>query len=82
MEAAKEALARANCVYILGYGFDENNSKLLELSKLLRLDGSRKAVLFTNYGNINRVNKNASRVFFGRVENQLLAPGGVGSRQP
>jgi hypothetical protein len=67
VKKARDALRNSNCVYILGYGFDENNSALLELSDILKLkSGSRKAVLFTNYGNLNLINKNASRVFFGR----------------
>jgi hypothetical protein len=64
---AKTTLSHAKCVYILGYGFDENNSKLLELPDILKLTtGSHKVVLFTNFRNVNRVNKDASRVFFGR----------------
>jgi hypothetical protein len=64
---AKTTLSHAKCVYILGYGFDENNSKLLELPDILKLTtGSHKVVFFTNFRNVNRVNKDASRVFFGR----------------
>jgi hypothetical protein len=64
--AAREALRNANCMYILGYGFDENNSKLLELPTILKLkEGSNKVVMFTNFRNVNLVNKNASRVFLG-----------------
>jgi hypothetical protein len=69
IEAAKSAIRDAACVYILGYGFDENNSMRLDLSNSLKLDphsGSlRKVVLFTNFGDINRVNKRASKLFFG-----------------
>jgi hypothetical protein len=64
---AKTTLGHAKCIYILGYGFDQNNSKLLELPDILKLTtGSHKVVLFTNFQNVNRVNKDASRVFFGR----------------
>jgi hypothetical protein len=71
--AAREALRKANCVYMLGYGFDENNSNLLELPTTLKLnEGSGKVVVFTNFRDINLVNKNASRVFFGRND-QLLS---------
>ena len=37
VETARRAIADANCVYILGYGFDENNSKLLLLPDSLAL---------------------------------------------
>jgi len=73
VEAAREALRKANCVYILGYGFDENNSNLLKLPTTLKLKkGSGKVVMFTNFRDINLVNKNASRVFF-RRNDQLLS---------
>jgi hypothetical protein len=63
IEAAKQFLKDARCVYILGYGFDENNNKRLGLSALHR--GSNKCVLFTNYNNSNRINKSASRMLIG-----------------
>ena len=75
VRAARELITKAACVYILGYGFDENNSLLLELPKRLRLGGSSetsKVVMFTNFRNITQVNKNASRVFFG-PNNELLS---------
>lgn len=73
VKAAREAFKNANCVYIIGYGFDENNSNLLALPESLKLEkGSGKVVLFTNFGNVNQVNKNASRVFFGRNDKLLL----------
>jgi len=65
VQAARCAIEKASCVYILGYGFDPHNSELLELPKHLALTKTRKAVMFTNFGNYNVVNKNASRVFFG-----------------
>jgi hypothetical protein len=67
VKAARRATNAASCVYILGYGFDENNSKLLGLHESLRLDTVHgKTVPFTNYGDSNLVNKKASRLFFGR----------------
>jgi hypothetical protein len=74
IESAKKAIADATCVFVLGYGFDENNSKILDLFRALNLrsdDGEGKAVLFTNYEDINRVNKKASRLFFGDFESFL-----------
>jgi hypothetical protein len=72
VECARRAIAEANCVYILGYGFDENNSSLLELQKSLELQNTNKTVLFTNFGDNNRVNKKAARVFFGNLRADWL----------
>jgi hypothetical protein len=72
VEAARREIADANCVYILGYGFDEHNSRLLDLPNSLNLEKTHKTVMFTNFGNYNLVNKKASRVFFGRPD-RLLA---------
>jgi hypothetical protein len=67
--AARAAIAEAQCVYILGYGFDENNSKLIGLDEALYYDrphgqATPKTVLFTNFADSNQVNKKASRLFF------------------
>jgi hypothetical protein len=71
VESARRAIADANCVYILGYGFDENNSRLLALPDSLALAKTHKTVMFTNFGDHNLVNKKASRVFFGSPERLL-----------
>jgi hypothetical protein len=65
LEAAKSALRAASCIYILGYGFDPFNSELLNLRVSLDLERTHKTVMFTNFGNRNVINKNASRVLFG-----------------
>jgi len=71
---AKSAIQNAICVYILGYGFDENNSRRLNLHEYLQSGGPPyKAVMFTNYGDINRVNKKASMIVFGAY-NGFLDP--------
>jgi hypothetical protein len=63
---AQKAIKDANCIYILGYGFDENNSKLLNLYDSLHLGrNTNKTVLFTNLNDHNLVNKKASRVITG-----------------
>jgi hypothetical protein len=65
---ARAQIAAANRVYILGYGFDEHNSERLGLQEYLRYSGSyNKSVGFTNFGDINRVNKRASQLFFGNT---------------
>jgi len=65
IQAAREMISDAKCLYILGYGFDENNNKRLELSEATYYERNSKWVLFTNYNNSNRINKSASRFFFG-----------------
>jgi hypothetical protein len=56
----------ASCVYILGYGFDENNSRLLNLYDSLHIGKVQgKTILFTNFNDHNLVNKKASRVITG-----------------
>ena len=66
VEVSRRAIADASCIYILGYGFDPHNSRVLELSTHLRLEKTLKTVMFTNFNNRNVINKNASRVFFER----------------
>jgi hypothetical protein len=73
--AARRNISEARCVYILGYGFDRANSELLELPEHLRLAGSQKKVMFTDYKDGGVVNKNAARLF-GISPNELLQPGG------
>jgi len=68
IQKAREAIERATYVYILGYGFDENNSKRLGLQQSLSHNGLKKFVHFTNFGENNRVNKRASQTFFSRMD--------------
>jgi hypothetical protein len=66
IEKAKKVIMDANVVYILGYGFDENNSRLLGLYDSLHIGAiQEKTVLFTNFNDHNQVNKKASRVITG-----------------
>jgi hypothetical protein len=76
IERARHLIAEAECVYILGYGFDPINNKLLDLPNSLRARDNWKHVLFTNYRNIGIVNKHASRMFFNNNANVLLAEWG------
>jgi hypothetical protein len=75
IKEASEAIVRAKFVYILGYGFDENNSERLGLNNSLR-DGRNfnKCVHFTNFEDNNRVNKRASKIFYKRLNG--ISPGG------
>jgi hypothetical protein len=68
-DAAFDLIKAANVVYILGYGFDERNSERLRLQDAL--GGPKpnlKSILFTNFGDANRINKKASRLFFGHPQ--------------
>lgn len=65
IRSAANAIQNATYVYILGYGFDENNSARLNLRESLRsVKPNRQRISFTNYGNANRINKRASNLFF------------------
>jgi hypothetical protein len=62
---ARAALAASNVVYILGYGFDENNSHRIGLDLLLKSRSAPyRSIMFTNFGDVNQVNKRASRLWF------------------
>jgi hypothetical protein len=64
LKIARGIIEKAEIVYILGYGFDENNSERLKLMN--GLDQQKKqTIMFTNYGDSNRVNKKASRLLTG-----------------
>jgi hypothetical protein len=72
---ARKAISEAECVYILGYGFDQLNSELLKLPEYLNMDRRDKKVMFTNYNNSGVINKSAAQVF-GLPPNDLLPDGG------
>ena len=60
----------AKVVYILGYGFDDNNNRRIGINISLRLSEiSKKVVMFTNFEDRNTINKKASRLFFGHRDN-------------
>jgi hypothetical protein len=63
IQLAKMQIAHAKRLFILGYGFDENNNERLSLSETIR--GSRKHVFFTNYDNNRNINKRVSRLLMG-----------------
>ena len=62
LQKAKGIIKQANRVYILGYGFDEENNENLDLKNLLCYK-ENKHVFFTNYADHKRINKRAARVF-------------------
>ena len=64
---ARAVVANAKRIFILGYGFDEHNSGRLNLREYLRHTvalGDRR-IAFTNYQDINQINKRASNLFYG-----------------
>jgi hypothetical protein len=56
---ARQWLKESEVVYILGYGFDDNNNSRIGLDDLAH---KRRAVMFTNYNNTNKINKVASKI--------------------
>jgi hypothetical protein len=62
---ARRAIANAKRVFILGYGFDEHNSARLNLREhLANTQSGYQLVAFTNYQDINQINKRASKLFY------------------
>jgi hypothetical protein len=65
LKCARQAVGDAAVVYILGFGFDENNSRAIGLDEVLKSRAAPyRSMMFTNFGNINTVNKKASRLWF------------------
>lgn len=67
LDIAKDKISKAQTIYILGYGFDENNSDLIGLNQINptlpeRIKAKRK-IYFTNYSDSNRINKAAGKLF-------------------
>jgi hypothetical protein len=73
---ARTVIANVSRIFILGYGFYENNSDRLNLRETLRHDVrlANKRIAFTNYQDINQINKRASKLFYGA--RQFFPPGG------
>lgn len=66
LKRAREWVDGASVVYILGYGFDRQNSERIALNKLsVSGAGSSKTVMFTNFKDPNTVNKRVSNLLFG-----------------
>jgi hypothetical protein len=67
LETARTWISNASVAYILGYGFDRSNSRRIGIDPTLdnSRDASGKCVMFTNFGDIDTINKKASKLFFG-----------------
>jgi hypothetical protein len=67
---ARRWIADSEIMYILGYGFDSKNSERIQLRSAMGIgpgfQGPRK-VMFTNYGNLNVVNKAVSKLIYGSI---------------
>jgi hypothetical protein len=82
LEYAKDLIDKAEDVYILGYGFDQENSKRLGLNDSLnvyKLEKNKKSkkVFFTNYDDLQRINKRASKIFFSKSNHFHPADGNI-----
>jgi hypothetical protein len=75
---ARAAIAGAQRIFILGYGFDEHNSSRLDLREHLRhtaMAAQRdRRVAFTNFQDINQINKRVSNLFYDHP--RAFPPGG------
>ena len=73
---AQAAISNAKRIFVLGYGFDENNSERLNLREYLRyaMELRERRVAFTNFQDINQINKRASILFYGNPG--AFPPGG------
>jgi hypothetical protein len=76
LELARRFVAEAAHIYILGYGFDHNNSKRVGLDGLKQPLQVPRRVSFTNFGDNAIINKRAG-ILFGGDERLFLAPGPV-----
>jgi hypothetical protein len=74
---ARTAIANAQRVFILGCGFDEDNSGRLSLRETLHHTAElpSKRIAFTNYQDINQINKRTSNLFYGNP--RAFPPGGL-----
>jgi hypothetical protein len=67
LETARSWISDAGVVYMLGYGFDRNNNRRIGIEPIL--DNSHgpsgKCVMFTNFGDMDTINKRTSKLFFG-----------------
>ena len=73
IKCAHDWIDAAKVIYILGYGFDAKNSHRIGLDFTIKRGSyapgpTGKNVMFTNYGNINTINKSASALWYHRQD--------------
>lgn len=56
IKCARNDMFNSENIYILGYGFDDNNNDILELEKLENYSSSIKRIFITNYNNRENIN--------------------------
>lgn len=66
LEQCEKRISDSHCLYILGYGFDEQNNTLLGLAKSFPHDAYKK-VYFTNFCNSNKINKATSHLMLQKI---------------
>lgn len=86
--SARAEIHSAECLYILGYSFDGNNNKRIGLEKFClthkkpeRPTGNKKCIMFTNYGDRNKMNRVVSNLFLNRHDG-FLTTGPVNHGDP
>jgi hypothetical protein len=62
---------KSSVLYILGYGFDENNNKRIGLDKIAFEQHNIRSIMFTNFGDKNSINKKASNLLTGNFNTFL-----------
>ena len=60
IQKAQELLANAQIIYILGFGFDKSNCRLIKLEELLG-QNNVDAIYFTNFGGLRTIDKSVVR---------------------
>ncbi len=61
-DAARNSIAASQVIYFLGYGFDPNNNDRIGLSQLHWSHPEPRLVYFTNFNNVQRVNKSVGHI--------------------
>lgn len=66
LKTARSLIRASSCIYILGFGFDEQNCARLGFNRTVKQTtrATPKRIFYTNFRDINRVNKSASKQFF------------------
>jgi hypothetical protein len=74
LKTARNWIENSGLVYILGYGFDRSNNQRIGIEPLLRNTQpktSGKCVMFTNFDDLNTINKSAAFLFYGEYDQFL-----------
>ncbi len=69
-DTAAKIIQHAGVIYILGFGFDKNNTTRLTLASAT--SNPNQTIMFTNYNDSNKINKKVMELFGANVD--LLSP--------